>query len=153
MLLFCIIGILLGQGIIYAQEQQTQTTQLALNALEKAFKNSDISEHDFKRATDILKHENILDSVSLEGADPFAFRSIPSSLLEAVPTGCPLYDGKTCNGEESGDCSGTICNCKGEWTGIACHVPPALKDFNPRTGTAEPTKQCESLLVDVLSNC
>lgn len=74
-------------------------------------------------------------------------------LLEEGPTACPIFNGKICNGEGSGFCDGSICVCKGAWTGIACHIPPALIDFDPQTGTSEPNEKCQLMLKEAMKVC
>jgi len=66
---------------------------------------------------------------------------------------CPRYNGRVCNGEKSGKCSGDKCECIGGWHGIACQTDPAVKRYDPMTGTAEPTQECRSQLMDYMKQC
>jgi len=66
---------------------------------------------------------------------------------------CPRYDGRVCNGEKSGKCSGKDCECIGGWSGIACQTDPVLKNYDPMTGSSEPTADCRKKLMSYMKQC
>lgn len=68
-------------------------------------------------------------------------------------SGCYSVEKRVCNGPNAGKCVSGKCNCIGGWSGLACHVSPDLRFYNPSSGSGEPNSKCEKDILEYTVNC
>ena len=137
-----VVGVVEGHQEAHRRDLSTYSpTEYKIAVLDRALRHGYVDSNVYLRARLVLEKQ------LANTAHAMARNVMPMRMRErrgdGEQTGCPLYNGKECNGSESGKCEGMDCQCEGGWTGIACHWHPDLSDYDPLLGSSEPDDDCK----------